>query len=179
MYILNLLAPKIIKWPNEREKNNIKKHFKKSGKFEGVIGAIDGTYISIKAARKDPQVYINRKCFHAFTMQAITSYDLKFINIFCGYPSSVSDIRIFRNSEIYRNRNENPSILLSHGEYIIGDKAYPNSRFCVPTFMERGNFGIIYTLVVERSFIVLFARFRRSNYLNMSRMDLIPATIIG
>lgn len=68
-----------------------------------VIGVIDGIFILIKAPKKDPEVYITRKCNYAFTLQAIVDSELKFNDIFIGYPGSVSDTRIFLNSDIYKN----------------------------------------------------------------------------
>lgn len=38
--------------------------------IEGVIGAIDGTFINIKAPKEDGNVYITRKCTYAITLQA-------------------------------------------------------------------------------------------------------------
>lgn len=189
IFALNKIAPKIIRWPNQDERISIKQKFKKIGNFQGVIGAIDGTYVPIKAPQNNPTVYINRKCFFGVTLQAIATSDLKFIDCFCGYPSSVSDARIFRNSDVYSLMNEAPSQLFSEGEYILGDKAYPDAKYCVPPFIERGNFmpqhrqfNYLHAKsrqVVERSFSLLFGRFRRLNYLNMSRMDLLPSTVIA
>nr|CAI5832173.1 unnamed protein product [Callosobruchus analis] len=66
----------------------------------GVVGALDGTYVPIKAPHENPEVYVNRKCFHGITLQCISAPNLKFLDCFTGYPSSVSDNRIFRNSDI-------------------------------------------------------------------------------
>lgn len=72
------IAPEIIKWPNSNERQVIKDDFFKWGKIPGVVGAIDGTYIPIKAPQENPEVYINRKCFHAITMQAICDHNRAF-----------------------------------------------------------------------------------------------------
>lgn len=182
------MAPRMIVWPTEQKRIAIRKKFAKYGHFRGTIGAIDGTYVPIKAPKVNPEVYINRKCFHGVTLQAIVTSDLKFSDCFAGFPSSVSDVRIFQNSNIFEIMNESPSSLFSQGDYILGDEAYPDTSFCVPPFIERRNFGEHKKFnylhartrqIVERSFSLLFGRFRRLNYLNMSRADLIPATIIA
>ncbi|KYQ49643.1 Putative nuclease HARBI1, partial [Trachymyrmex zeteki] len=66
------IAPQIIKWPQGIEIDAITEKFEKTILFElHVIGAIDGTYIPIKAPKVDAESYINRKCFHAITLQGI------------------------------------------------------------------------------------------------------------
>lgn len=89
------IAPQIIKWPELHEMELIKRKFQQLSQIPGVLGTIDGTYILIKAPKLDLKVYINRKCFYGITLQAICDPSLKFIDCFAGYPSSVSDVRIF------------------------------------------------------------------------------------
>jgi len=69
--------------------------------IDGVIAAIDGTYVPTKALSENPNVYITRKCQYAITLQATCDSDMKFVDCFVGYPDSVHDARIFRNSDIY------------------------------------------------------------------------------
>jgi DDE superfamily endonuclease len=99
--IICSLSSEIIRWPNAREISDYQKKFKKLSGLNGIVGAIDGTYCKIEAPKKDPTAYINRKCFSAITLQAICGPDLKYTDCFAGYPSSVHDVRIFRNSDIY------------------------------------------------------------------------------
>ncbi|KAK9737030.1 DDE superfamily endonuclease [Popillia japonica] len=95
---LNEITPTLIKWHMEDEKQNIKTAFRAIAGMPGIIGAIGGTYVPIKAPRENPESYINRKCFHGITLQAICQPNLMFTDCFTGYPSSVSDIRMFSNS---------------------------------------------------------------------------------
>jgi hypothetical protein len=79
--------------------------------------------------------------------------------------------------------------LFNDQQYVIGDKAYPCKKFCIPPFIERYNitqrekdFNTRHAStrqVIERSFALLFGRFRRLRYLDMNRTDLIPYTIIA
>jgi len=62
---LNKISSEIIFWPNREDRQRIVLSFQTSTGIEGTIGAIDGTYIAIKAPSENPDVYINRKCFHA------------------------------------------------------------------------------------------------------------------
>lgn len=158
-------------------------------RISGVVGAIDGTYVPIKAPSLNPEVYVNRKCFHGITLQAICDPSLKFINCFTGYPSSTSDLRIFKNSDIYGEFVNNTISYFNNDQFIIGDKAYPLTMWCIPPFIDRGNLTNVEVTfnnahartrqVIERAFALLFGRFRRLRYLDMNRVDLIAPTVIA
>lgn len=183
------MAPTIITWPTQEEAIVISEKFAAFSGIPGIIGVVDGSYIPIKAPSVNPEVYINRKCFHGITLQAICDYDRKFTDTFTGYPSSVSDIRIFRNSDIYRMIEEERDRYFPPNSFIIGDKAYPIMQWCVPPYIDRGNmleveknFNKLHAKarqVIERAFALLFGRLRRLRYLDMNRIDLIPSTIIA
>jgi len=186
---LNKIAPKMIVWPTGEEAIKVEQRFSHLAGIRGVIGAIDGTFVPIKAPKKDAEVYINRKCFHAIILQGICDDQMKFTDCFAGYPSSVSDVRIFKNSDIYTEFINNPNVYFEENNFIIGDKAYPNKKWCISPYIDRGhltrrqkNFNIAHAQtrqVIERCFALLFGRFRRLKYLDMNRLDLIPATIIA
>ncbi|XP_008548993.1 uncharacterized protein LOC106693058 [Microplitis demolitor] len=154
-----------------------------------VMGAIDGTFIPIKAPSENPEVYVTRKCNTALTMQAICNSNLRFTDIFIGYPGSVHDARIFNNSDIFINVSANKNQFFPPNHYIIEDKAYPPLDWCVAPFINRGGltaaqkrFNYIHAQTrqpIERSFALLFNHFRRLNYLDMSRLDLIPKTVLA
>lgn len=95
--VLNKISSRFIRWPTQDEMVEIENGFERMLGMKNVIGAIDGTYVKIDAPQVHPEQYINRKCFHGITLQAICAYNLKFIDCFSGYPSSVHDARIFRN----------------------------------------------------------------------------------
>lgn len=192
MRIINALctiAPKIIKWPQGTEIDAITDKFKKISNIPNVMGAIDGSYIPIKAPNVNAESYINRKCFDAITLQGICDASMKFIDCFAGYPSSVSDVRIFRNSDIYTNIMSDTNRYFPGNEFLLGDKAYPVLQWLIPPYIDRGNLNAVNrrfneTLskgrqVIERAFALLKGRFRRLKYLDMNRTDLIPATILA
>jgi hypothetical protein len=71
----------------------------------------------------------------------------------------------------------------------IGDKAYPILSWCIPSYVNRGNmtpqknhFNSILSKTrqtIERTFALLFGRFRRLKFLDMNRTDCIPATVLA
>ncbi|XP_067221935.1 putative nuclease HARBI1 [Chanodichthys erythropterus] len=88
--------------------------------FSMVAGAIDGCHIRIKPPASDAACYFNRKLFHSVQLQAITDHKGKFLDIFVGYPGSVHDARVLKNSTVYTGRLYPPA-----GKCILGDGGYP------------------------------------------------------
>uniref|UniRef100_A0A9J8DDJ6 Putative nuclease HARBI1 n=1 Tax=Cyprinus carpio carpio TaxID=630221 RepID=A0A9J8DDJ6_CYPCA len=88
--------------------------------FRMVAGAIDGCHIRIKSPASEALCYFNRKLFHSVQLQAITDHKGKFVDIFVGYPGSVHDARVLKNSPVYTGRLYPPA-----GNHILGDGGYP------------------------------------------------------
>lgn len=145
---LNMIAPEVITWPRGDKLIEIKNSFEKMAGISNIIGAIDGTFIPIKAPSEDSEVYITRKCNYAITLQAICDSSLKFTDVFVGYPGSVSDTRIFRNSDIYRSIEKNQERYFPPDHFIVGDKAYPVLNWCVPPYIDRGRLMLKETLII-------------------------------
>ncbi|KAJ3655867.1 hypothetical protein Zmor_014976 [Zophobas morio] len=187
--ILCSLTQRIITWPTGHKLTEVKEKFRQMAGLPNVIGAIDGTYICIKAPHEDPESYITRKSHYAITLQAICDANLKFTDVFVGYPGSVHDNRIFRNFEIYIAVRNHLQQYFPDDEYIIGDKAYPCLSWCIPPYINRGNltpakrhFNTIMAKTrqtIERSFALLMGRFRRLKFLDMQRTDLIPTAVLA
>lgn len=186
---LDNISSNIISWPSVEERMEIQQGFRSAAGLNKVIGAVDGTFVPIKAPKEDSEVYITRKCNYAVTLQAVCDHNLKFTDVFVGYPGSVSDTRIFRNSDLYKMVENNQRSFFSENEVIIGDKAYPLLNWCLPPYIDRGtltraqkNFNEVHSKTrqtIERPFALLFGRFRRLRYLDMVRHDSIPLTILS
>lgn len=73
-------------------------------------------------------------------LQAISDTDLVFIGAFTGYPGSVGSVgdRIFRNSELYKEVQQDLHVFFPDDEFIVGDKAYPILTWCIPPFRDNG-----------------------------------------
>lgn len=123
-------------------------------------------------------------CFNLFR-----SFIITFCRSFARYPSSVGDARILRNSDIFEDITNSPGDFFSEDEVILGDKACPVTGWCIPPFINRTRLTAAQISfnkkqssarsVVERSFALLFGRFRRLRYLDMNRIEFIPATILA
>lgn len=67
------------------------------------IGAIDGSHIRIDKQIQDLDSYINRKQYFSLHMQGTVNQNMKFIDVFVGFPGLVHDARVFKNSSLYRD----------------------------------------------------------------------------
>lgn len=85
-----------------------------------------------------------------------TSFDI-------GWPGSVHDARVFRNSSFYKDYFN----LIQGNDYLLGDSAYPISPFLIPPFKDPNSqkqkdfnrFHSSHRVVVENAFGRLKARF--------------------
>ena len=155
----------------------------------GVIGAIDGCHVPIKAPKENSGAYLNRKGFHSIVLQGICTSDMKFIDCEAGQAGAVHDACVLRRSEFFKSILSNPAAF-SSDNHIVGDSAYPLlSNLMVPYKEHGGNLSSQqrkYNLqlsrarvVIERAFALLKGRFRRLKYVDMSRIDIIPKMIIA
>ncbi|XP_056150793.1 uncharacterized protein LOC130125281 [Lampris incognitus] len=102
----------MIKLPIQEELPNIGQGFCRLAStpiFSHVAGALDGCHIRIKPPGGLHQAdYLNYKIFFSIQMQAICDATGRFLDIFVGYPGSVHDARVLKNSPIYSQpRNTN------------------------------------------------------------------------
>ena len=51
--------------------------------------------------------------------------DMKFIDVFCGFPGSLHDARVFRESPLFVDAERNRALLFPGNSHLIGDAAYP------------------------------------------------------
>ena len=66
-------------------------------------------------------------------MQVVCDHSRKIMDIFVGYPGSVHDSRVFRNSPLSNNLEE------KCGRYfLLGDSAYPLRKNLLTPFRDRG-----------------------------------------
>ncbi len=91
--------------------------------LKNVIGAADGTYISIwNAPNKDPEVYFTKKKRYCYLLSKIEL----FYWFWCRLAGSIYDAWDFRNSSFII------IILIQDDNYLLSDSPYPISPFLIP-----------------------------------------------
>ncbi|EPS93144.1 hypothetical protein FOMPIDRAFT_1087708, partial [Fomitopsis schrenkii] len=87
--------------------------------FVGCIGIGDGSYIFLlECPTENGYVFWCRKKRYALIVQATVDHRACFTSYDFGWPGSVQDSRVFRNSHLWRNRHE----YFEPHEYILVDK---------------------------------------------------------
>lgn len=132
-----------------------------------VVGAIDGCHVRIKPPAAHQLDFLNRKLFHSIQFQAICDHQGRFIDLFVGFPGSVHDARVLRNSPVYYQQLYPPE-----GWCILGDGGYPclAAPICLLTpYREpvanpvQARFNAIHgkaRSIIERAFGMVKARWR-------------------
>lgn len=170
------LKSRFIAWPQNETLLQTVDNFSRRNGFPGIIGALDGTHIEIKAPSENQQSYINRKKYHSLQLQAVCNSEMLFTDCFAGYPGSCHDSRVLRNSPLGAN-----GLQLCNGNHIIADGGYPLRRWILTPYRDNGHLtqeqkNYNYKLssnrvVVERAFGLLKGRFRRLRYLDTQKIQ--------
>ena len=175
---------KLISWPPATEYQAIALEFERKKGFPGVIGAIDGSHIRIKAPAHHEPDYINRKRYHSIILQAVAREDRRIIDICVGWPGRVHDARVLKNSPLW---NKAPQLCGQH--HLLGDSAYPCRRWLMTPYKDNGNLTRPQKkynssqsgtrVIVENTFGILKGRFRRLQYIDMADVSYICKCIVA
>lgn len=127
-----------VRWPDNDRKDEISQSIYESSLLEKCLGAVDGCHIRLaeEPAEDGEQFRARKKCFavelvpllvfacvnltekEKTAVQATVDKDLNFTTYEHGWPASVTDVRIFKNSHLWMNRMD----YFNDGEYILADK---------------------------------------------------------
>ena len=188
--ISNNLSGQLIKFPSGQRAIDVAQGFEEKRAFPGVLGAIDGCHIPVKAPRQNHEQYVNRKGFHSLQLQVICDMDMQFTDVFCGYPGSVHDARVFRNSPFFQDAEANPDLLFPRNTHLLGDSAYPLKSWVLTPFRNNGRltrrqkrYNFVHSstrMVVERSRSLLKGRFRKlKTQMEVDKIEDAPVIIVA
>ncbi|XP_068673175.1 putative nuclease HARBI1 [Montipora foliosa] len=137
------------------------------GRFPGVVGAVDGTFIRVRAPMEEPQAYVCRKKFHALQLQVVCDDNMMLRDTFTGWPGSVHDSRVRRNSSQFRTSQHK----FGEDTHLLGDGGYPLLTWLITPFRDNGHVTrdqrkfnkVLSSLrqVVERAIGLLKGRWRK------------------
>ncbi|XP_064475755.1 uncharacterized protein LOC135389651 [Ornithodoros turicata] len=185
--VLNFLqhiSSTVIAWPDEERRALIQEGFQekvtKGPAIPNVIGCVDGSHIEVKKPRKSPDSYFNRKKYHSVVLQGICDHQMKFLDVFVGFPGSAHDARILRNSFFFADASRK----------CAGDSAYPllpwlltpykNIGQALPSWQKKYNFVHSQQRVtIEHAFGMLKQRFRRLYYVDADSIHQVCLVVMG
>ncbi|KAE9398423.1 hypothetical protein BT96DRAFT_760240, partial [Gymnopus androsaceus JB14] len=102
-------------WLNEKELQESTDAILAKAGFPNCAGSGDRSLIqSLQPSWMGP-AYLSRKGFFALAIQAIVNYSIWFSSWELGWPGSVTDSRIFKDSHFWQHRNQ----YLKDGRYIL------------------------------------------------------------
>ena len=176
----------VIQWPRGDAKlRETTIGYSQVSEFQGVIGAIDGSHIPIKAPSKHAPAYYNRKQFHSLVLLACCDANNCFTYAWTGNPGSTHDATVLRTSDLFQQAEN----LIQPGFYLLGDSAFPLTRWLITPFRNFGNlthqqnrFNTAHAnarVAIERTFGLLKCRFRRLLRFDASDMNIIVNTILS
>ena len=64
------------------------------------VGALDASEFEVRQPLKQLPAYKSRKCKTTIKVQAVATLDLVFIDVSVGWPGSIHDSRIYKNSAL-------------------------------------------------------------------------------
>ena len=181
------LAPEYIKWPSAEEIPHVVNSFQNLAGFPGVVGAVDGCHIKIKAPNDVQADYIDRTATHSVNLMAVCNSQKKFTFIDAGFPGSGHDIRVFSHTKLYEKLNTDMnSVLTSNINHLIGDSGFQLAPYLLTPYIDKGHLDLTQKkynkklsqtrYVIEHAFGLLKGRFRRLKYLDVS-MSRVPKVI--
>ncbi|KAK3923113.1 Protein ANTAGONIST OF LIKE HETEROCHROMATIN PROTEIN 1 [Frankliniella fusca] len=181
--VFRLMAPTYIKWPDQAERNEIKRRFQNYSGFPGIVGVIDGTYNPVTAPSIQRDRFRTRHHNHAFNSMVVCVHNLLIRDMHIGEVGSMHDQRVFRRSQLYTKLMMDDNMqVLNIDEHIIGDSAYAlMDREMVP-FRNAGNLTAEqrrynYALCrcrarMEHAFGKAFGQWRRMKMLHSANIEL-------
>ncbi len=177
---------RFVKWPRGEVAGEISQKFFEFRGIDGILGAIDGSHIRIQKPHFHQECYVNRKGYHSVVLQGISTYDLSFIDIYCGWPGSVHDARVLRESPLFQAVEEKPDDFFPGDGHILGDSAYPLLPWLMVPYKDYGNLSHTQKRfnarhsgsrqVVENAFGLLKGRWRQLRCLDM-QIEFIPGFV--
>ena len=179
-----------IQRPRGSQVDRIRRGFENIKGFPDVLGAIDGSHIPIKPPSQDRDSYINRKKFSSLILQAVCDHNMFFLDCYCGWPGSVHDARVLRNSDLFvRIQSNSGDMFPMQGTHILGDAAYPLNTWLLTPYKDYShmqqediNYNYCHSatrMVIERAFSLLKGRWRKMKFVDVTRVKEIPTMIIA
>ncbi|XP_068629531.1 uncharacterized protein [Battus philenor] len=145
-----------VKWPTEyNEVKTICENFHTRSGISNILGVIDCTHIKIEKPTNATR-YCNSKGYFSIILQVTIDANMRFTNIYCGEPGSLSSVRVLKKSPLFKTASQNRNMLLPHNTFLIGHSGYPSLPWLVPPFRENSRLTM-----QQREFNSLHASARR------------------
>lgn len=137
---LSSLAPSVVCWPDEAERNEISSRIEDEFLFPNCLGLTDGTILPLEfKPTLYGEVYLTRKQNYGVHMLVICDDQARVRYYVAGWPGSVHDNRVWTLSDLCKY----PARFFSGTQYILGDSAFKASPIMIPAFKKIANVGML------------------------------------
>ena len=116
----------LIKWPVGDRLMQAVQGFRSKRDIDGVVGAVDGCHIAIACPNENACDYVNRKGYHSIVLQAVCDNALFFTDVYVGWPGSVHDAQVYRNSPLGESLETDPDRLCPNGCFYLAMQPIPS-----------------------------------------------------
>ncbi|KAG0718500.1 putative nuclease HARBI1 [Chionoecetes opilio] len=126
-------------------------------RFPHVIGAVDGTYVRIKAPKENEEVFVNRKGYHSINVQVVFDAKCKLLGILAKWPGSVHDSRILNDSGVTTlfERGYTPAGCHLFGDHGYGGKTWLLTPYLRPRPGHQSRYNININIPVDEEYDVV------------------------
>ncbi|GBG72736.1 hypothetical protein CBR_g12303 [Chara braunii] len=142
--IIDVHVEKELVFPdNEQGWNAIEAPFREKG-FPNCVGVIDCTRIGIEKPPVDPEAYCRchqqpnadkkQENQYSIMLQAVVDLNLRFLNVYVGWPGRTHYSRVLQNSRLYMRAQQDGTLFQPYvqrvesvdvGQYLLGKFGYP------------------------------------------------------
>ncbi|XP_046654973.1 putative nuclease HARBI1 [Daphnia pulicaria] len=169
------MANRFIRWTRLEDYQELSRNFE----IVNTLGALDASEFEIRQPLNQLPSYTSRKCKTTIKLQIVSTRDLEIIDAAVGFPGSLGDSRILKNSPL----SQALGVRLGQTDYhILADTAYPLREHILVPFRNNRDLEdheLAYNRavksdrqVVERAFGLLKMKWRRLKFLDIFKMNL-------
>lgn len=125
-----------ISWPTDEAMEATKAAFQAQQGLVKYCGAIDVTHVTIELPDKQMATdYYDRNHNYSVCIQAIVDMQMRFLDVYAGFPRSVNDLKVSAGEVLNGPTLEVAGTQIR--EYIVGDAGYPSLPWILTPFPGR------------------------------------------
>lgn len=168
--INHFLLPRVVKWPADEEAlQSVRSGFAAYAGIDNVVGAIDGTHVSVHPPLDEGGDYLDRAYARSVVSQFVVDHRGLVLDVCSALPGSAHDMKLFKHSSLYHNIEADR--IVRGNDFLIADSGYFCRRYIIPPYDKRRNepsedekaFNRAHAQtrgIVERTFGQIKARYR-------------------
>lgn len=174
--IIDTWSKDLIQMPSKSQQLEIAKEIQNRTSIPGVIGVVDGCHIHIRGpGQPHRDAYLNRRGVPSIKLMGTCDHNLRFIDVYIGWPGSVSDAKVFQHSPL-KEYLESGNI--DKDFHLVADAGYKNMPYLLTPYSGalsdiHHDFNLKHSQahsLIKKAFRLLKCKFNRLRYLDMFKI---------